>query len=210
MNSSHTVLGVMAGSSMDGLDMAKVCFHTHENTYDVLVCAIVDYPNSIKQLLQDAPKATYHRQLLADELFGKWIGEQINQQFNTSDIDLIATHGHTIMHDPEIKHVSWQIGNGQNIADLTKTATITAFRNKDISLGGQGAPLVPKGDFDLFDAHDACLNLGGIANISIKKNSKAWDICPCNQVLNLCAKKLGFDYDQNGELGRKGIIDPSF
>ena len=102
---------------------------------------------------------------------------------------MIASHGHTIFHHQ--KKITLQIGCGQTIANQTNIKTVTNFRTGDVLLGGQGASLVPIGDLKLFREYKYCLNLGGFANISTKKNNQifAFDICPVNIVLNYLSKR---------------------
>jgi anhydro-N-acetylmuramic acid kinase len=120
----------------------------------------------------------------------------------------VSSHGHTVFHDPK-NGITKQIGNGKIIFDNINTDFVYDFRSQDIKLGGQGAPLVPIGDLNLFKNYKYCLNLGGFSNISIKENDKiiAFDISPVNTVLNHYSKKLGFEYDKNGTLSKKGIVD---
>lgn len=119
--------------------------------------------------------------------------------------EYIASHGHTVFHQPE-KSLTFQLGDGAAIAAKTGLPVISDFRNLDVCLGGQGAPLVPIGDKLLFSEYDYCLNLGGFANVSFKKNDRriAFDICPVNIVLNEYAQKMGKDFDESGFLGRNG------
>lgn len=179
-------------------------------SYEIRKCAIVPYEKEIYSQLEQARKLTLKEQQELDFRFGKWIGEKINLFKNDIEvIDLVGVHGHTVIHEPENK-ISWQLGRGDVIAKTTGNTTITEFRTKDVKSGGQGAPLVPYGDFTLFSDYDACLNLGGIANISVKKTQTAWDICPCNQVLNYFSKKLGKPFDEYGKLAKKGNLDSKF
>ena len=129
---------------------------------------------------------------------------------NGEQVDFIASHGHTIFHQPE-NNYTLQIGCGKTISQTTKITTINDFRSLDVYLNGQGAPLVPIGDLLLFPKHKYCINLGGFANISIKKNEKiiAFDICPANIVLNDICKKIGIGYDCNGDIAREGKIVPT-
>ncbi|MEX2336071.1 MAG: anhydro-N-acetylmuramic acid kinase, partial [Fulvivirga sp.] len=139
---------------------------------------------------------------------GRWIGEKVNEfiQDNSLNIDIIASHGHTVFHQTE-KGITRQIGDGNVIAAVTGKTTIYDFRSFDVALGGQGAPLVPIGDRLLFHEFDYCLNLGGIANISFESDGQrfAFDICPCNMTLNHLAKRIHQDFDKDGEIAQKGI-----
>jgi len=142
--------------------------------------------------------------------YGILIGQLVNK-FMTDNLfypDLIASHGHTIFHQPSAG-LTFQAGNGVYIAKKTKTLTIADFRQGDVALGGEGAPLVPAGDRLLFPEYTYCLNLGGFANISYEKNMSriAFDICPVNFILNYLANEIGLQYDNNGELGSRGNVD---
>ncbi|MEM7296974.1 MAG: anhydro-N-acetylmuramic acid kinase, partial [Bacteroidota bacterium] len=208
----YYVVGAMAGSSMDGLDLALVSFlHLEESwRYEIIECTTVSYEEHLYEQLQQSSSLDQKQKEELDDFFGDWIGDQINIFLSNQKhykVDLLAVHGHTVVHIP-MEGISWQLGNGYRISKRTGIATVTDFRTLDIKEGGQGAPLVPYGDFELFRGYDACVNLGGIANVSLRDEKMAWDICPCNQILNFYAKKLGFEYDRNGELGRGGrIID---
>ena len=210
MKTRYTVLGAMAGSSMDGLDLALVDFkYTGTWEYTIRKYDTIPYGEELHKKLKNAPAESLENQKKLDLLFGKWIGRSINKFLPESIPDILAVHGHTLIHAPK-KKVSWQIGDGRQISSITGVPTITEFRSYDIQNGGQGAPLVPFGDFELFGEFDACLNLGGIANVSVLKEKKAWDICPCNQVLNFYANKIGKAYDGEGKLSRHGKIDQAF
>lgn len=121
---------------------------------------------------------------------------------------LIASHGHTVFHRPD-EGYTLQIGDGKEIAKIAGVVTVNDFRSLDVSIGGQGAPLVPVGDKLLFPEFPVCLNIGGIANVSFDRNEKriAFDICPANQVLDFLAKKNGMAYDANGDMARAGHVD---
>ena len=202
----------MAGSSMDGLDLAFVTFHQSARRweYQLEKCTIIPYPDAFLEQLKSSPNLYRDEQEKLSVDFGKWIAESINEFCKgLPKPDLLGVHGHTVIHRPH-EQISWQLGDGRTIASMTRITTVTDFRTLDVELGGQGAPLVPYGDFHLFDEYDACLNLGGIANISIKEKAIAWDICPCNQVLNFFANKLGKPYDENGTLAKSGAFDRPF
>ena len=213
MKKSYLALGVMAGSSMDGLDIALTNF-TKVNgrwNFDCLQAITLDYDLEVKQALKKSPDLSLEEKKALDDWFGKWIGNKIRNFIHEQkkNIQLVSVHGHTVIHSPKNK-ISWQLGNGQTIANTLNITTVSDFRTQDILQGGQGAPLVPYGDFNLFSEYDACLNLGGIANISFKKQKNAWDICPCNQLLNFYANQLGLDYDEGGRKAKQGKIDDAF
>lgn len=213
MKIGFSALGIMAGSSMDGLDIVHVelCQKDDRWTYTIGEGETIQYDPSIYYKLKKSASKVKSEQELLDLEFGDWIGEKAIKfiQKHNLNLDFISVHGHTVIHEPE-NNISWQLGAGNEIAKKNGITTITDFRSKDISLGGQGAPLVPIGDFKLFNEYDACLNLGGIANISLKESQTAWDITPCNQVLNYYANQLGRPFDENGELARQGKVDQEF
>ncbi len=210
MNKTYTVLGVMAGSSMDGLDVALIDFILDNNWHFTLRdCATIAYPRPLFHELKNAPKRSFEEKKSLDIRYGTWIGKRIKSFLGKRAVELIAVHGHTVLHEPSNK-ISWQLGSGKEIAGITGIQTVTDFRTLDVSFGGQGAPLVPLGDFELFGSNHACLNLGGIANISIKESKTAWDIAPCNQVLNYYASRLGIPYDDQGKMARKGKFNEEY
>lgn len=211
---TYTVIGVMAGSSMDGLDIAEVTLQTTGSgdwRFELGPCETVQYTTAIYDALLGAPSLNQHQQKKLDQTFGQWVGQQLLSFINSnmSTAQLLAVHGHTLVHQPS-KKISWQLGDGQAIATTCNTPTVTNFRDLDVQLGGQGAPLVPKGDFDLFGSYDACVNLGGIANVSLSAQHTAWDVSPCNQVLNFFAQQLGYPYDAQGSLAKQGMLHAPF
>lgn len=213
MTTQYSALGIMAGSSMDGLDIVHVIFHKSEEkwAYEIGHGETFEYSEALYDALKNSSITKMDNQNLLDVEFGHWIGDCVCKfiKQGNKEIDFLAVHGHTVIHEP-LKGISWQLGSGKEIAKRTGITTVTDFRTKDISLGGQGAPLVPVGDFHLFKEFDACLNLGGIANISVKKDRTAWDISPCNQLLNFYAAQLGQVYDENGQLSKSGEVEIGF
>ncbi len=206
------VIGVMSGTSIDGLDLCHVIFNL-ENLSDFKIAnsTTISYPKKISEKLHDIVKKNINQINKIDIDYGTFIGESINNfifSHNINDIDLISSHGHTVFHQPD-KGKTLQIGNGMIINKITGIKTVNNFREQDVKLGGQGAPLVPIGDKLLFKKYKYCLNLGGFVNISIKKGNKifAYDICPLNTVLNFYSKKIGHEYDYNGNLSKTGIIN---
>lgn len=123
-------------------------------------------------------------------------------------IDVIASHGHTVFHQPE-RRFTVQIGDGRAIKLQNDYPVVYDFRSQDVLMGGNGAPLVPIGDRLLFGDYSACLNLGGFSNISTEREGRriAFDICPVNIVLNDEARKLGKKYDEGGKIAERSTID---
>ena len=206
------VIGVMSGTSLDGLDLCHVIFNL-ENLSDFKIAnsTTISYPKKISEKLHNIVKKNINQINKIDIEYGTFIGESINKfisSFNLNDIDLISSHGHTVFHQPD-EGKTLQIGNGMIINKITGIRTVNNFRQQDVKLGGQGAPLVPIGDKLLFKKYKYCLNLGGFVNISIKKSNKifAYDICPLNTVLNFYSKKIGHEYDYNGNFSKTGIIN---
>ena len=207
-----TAIGLMSGSSLDGLDIALVRFQEENGKYrfQILQAETLPYPDEWKQRLSEA----FHKQpselTELDKAYGKYLGEQVlafAQKHNIQP-DFVASHGHTIFHRPE-EHYTLQIGDGQELAKACGFTVINDFRSEDVSKGGQGAPLVPIGDKLLFSDYEICLNIGGIANVSYDEDGKriAYDICIANQALNHLAQMKGLDYDRDGELARSGEVD---
>ena len=198
----------MSGTSLDGIDLAICTFTKNQQwEYKIEKSYNLKYPIYWKSKLENTHNKKKAEIEQTDIQFGQYIGQIINVFLNKKEVDFIASHGHTIFHLPE-KNYTLQIGCGKTISQLTRITTINNFRSLDISLNGQGAPLVPIGDLLLFPDYKYCINLGGFANISIKNNKKivAFDICPANIVLNHICKGLEIEYDHNGNISKKGKI----
>jgi anhydro-N-acetylmuramic acid kinase len=207
-----TAIGLMSGSSLGGLDIALVRFQEENDKYhfQILEAETLPYPEQWKAMLSEA----FHKQpeelMQLDKDYGKYLGEQVLAftQKHKATPDFVASHGHTIFHRPE-EHYTFQIGDGQELANACGFTVINDFRSEDVSKGGQGAPLVPIGDKLLFSDYEICLNIGGIANLSYDEDGKriAYDLCIANQALNYLANINGLDYDRDGELARSGEVD---
>ncbi len=206
---SYKVIGVMSGTSLDGIDLAYIHFEKQENwTFSILNATTISYSKEMEDRLQEA--IHYEKEKLAefDIKYTKYLASVILsfiEKYEITEIDAVCSHGHTILHEPE-RGITYQIGNQKILAALIQQKVVCDFRVQDVAFGGQGAPLVPIGDELLFSEYDYCLNLGGFANVSFHENGKrlAYDICPVNIVLNKYAKQLGVDYDDKGNLAKSG------
>lgn len=203
----------MSGTSLDGLDMCYAKF-TQKNSlwnFEILQCETLPYSVAWEQSLKNATHISSEELLKLNSEYGFFLGKKTAEfisKHQITNLDLIASHGHTVFHQPKNKF-TLQIGDGRAIQLKTNKTVIYDFRSQDVILGGNGAPLVPIGDEFLFSEFDACLNLGGFSNISLKRNGKrlAFDICPVNIILNHLALKLGKKFDDNGDLAKSGTID---
>ncbi|MBQ0148889.1 MAG: anhydro-N-acetylmuramic acid kinase [Flavobacteriaceae bacterium] len=202
-------IGLMSGTSLDGLDICYVRFDS-DTSFEILQTEGINYSSEMKNQLKNAYQMSAMQLCELDVQFGYYLGEQVKlfvEKYKIKRLDFIASHGQTIFHQPN-KNFTLQIGNGAAISSKCQQRVICDFRTQDVILGGQGAPLVPIGDELLFNQYDACLNLGGFSNISMNRNGKriAFDICPINIVLNNYANQLGLDYDKNGENASRGKV----
>ena len=212
---TYTILGLMSGTSLDGLDMACCQFELHEGKwrYHVLRATTVSYPSDLATRLAQSMTLSGLELMRLDADFAVFMAKQVlafADSFSHPGIELIASHGHTVFHKPGLGFTT-QIGNGAILAAKTGIPTACDFRSVDVALGGQGAPLVPIGDELLFGKYDICLNLGGFSNLSYSDGKKriAFDVSPCNMALNTLARQLGKDFDCNGELAQSGHPDSS-
>ncbi|WP_457617211.1 anhydro-N-acetylmuramic acid kinase [Lutibacter sp.] len=203
-------IGVMSGTSLDGIDLVHTKIEYKNNTYsfDIVHSETISYTNEWKSTLKNGFHYTAEKLAKLDAEYGIFLGNTIAafiKKNNIKNLDLIASHGHTIFHNPAQKY-TLQIGNGPYISAITGVKTICNFRVQDIALGGQGAPLVPIGDQFLFSNYDYCLNIGGFSNISLVQNKQriAFDICPANIVLNHYVNRLNLAYDDKGLIASEG------
>jgi anhydro-N-acetylmuramic acid kinase len=207
-------IGVMSGTSLDGVDIAYckfVCVDGHWN-WQPLTGNIYPYPSEMLERLKHSHELSGHDLAQLDVDYGRFLGGLVKQFVaeNHCNPRFVASHGYTVFHEPQ-KGLTLQIGSGAHIAAVSGIDTICDFRTKDVALGGNGAPLVPIGDKLLYgEQFNYCLNLGGFANISYDNADGqriAYDICPFNIVANTLTRRIGLEYDKNGELGRKGVVD---
>ena len=208
----YNVLGLMSGTSMDGLDIAHCTIQKMNATYSYCLndVSTIEYPDNIQIKLKRSTELSANELAIFDHELGKWMGNQVNGFINCYSpiVDFIASHGHTVFHQP-YNRMTLQIGNGVDIHQATQLPVIFDFRSLDVANGGQGAPLVPVGDKLLFGEYDACLNLGGFANISFQKATEriAYDICPLNIIFNFLANENGMSFDNKGALARSGAVN---
>jgi len=207
----YRVIGLMSGTSLDGVDLAYVTFQfDKEWQYDLGPCQTFSYNDVWLEELSGLHLKDKDYMNDIDNKYAKLLSSLITQFIDEHhlEVDLICSHGHTILHQPE-KGITFQIGNGAIINELLNIPVVSDFRRLDVELGGQGAPLVPVGDEILFKEYDYCLNLGGFSNFSYSENGvrKAFDICPVNIALNYYSKKLGFEFDKNGDIAKSGTIN---
>jgi anhydro-N-acetylmuramic acid kinase len=209
----YHVVGMMSGTSLDGTDLILCRFHRDKGkwNYKIHSAETFDYSPQWKKKLSEAIDLKAESLLLLNNEYGMYLGKLVNKFLTAENlaVDLVASHGHTIFHQPD-RMLTYQLGSGAAIAASCQITTVSDFRTMDISLGGQGAPLVPVGDELLFNDYQFCLNLGGFANISnLKEGTRiACDICPVNFVSNNLALRAGYEFDKEGLLGSRGKIIP--
>jgi anhydro-N-acetylmuramic acid kinase len=216
----YRAIGLMSGSSLDGLD---ICFAEFDEnggrwSYSIKAAECLPYSEEWADKLANATQLPALDYLRLHTAYGKYIGEQVNHFIDENNLHhqvaLVASHGHTVFHEPH-NLMTAQLGDGAAIAAATNLNVVSDLRSMDIALGGQGAPIVPIGEKLLFNNFKLLLNLGGIANISLNETANtgqspiAFDICPANRVLNLLANETGLSYDENGRLAATGIVEES-
>lgn len=213
MESTYSVLGMMSGTSLDGLDLAYCTFKRLENghwDFNLIAAETISYSKDWETTLVGAIHLEAVALSLLHNRYGTWLGEQARKFIEKHKVkpDFIASHGHTVFHQPD-QGFTLQIGSGQHLALAAQLPVICDFRSLDVALGGQGAPLVPVGDRLLFGDFDYCLNLGGISNISFERDKQrlAYDIGPVNMLLNHLANKIELSYDKDGNISRTGVLD---
>lgn len=214
MKETYHILGLMSGTSLDGIDMAYCSFEKDKGQwkFSLKKAACIEYDLSFREKLKRSVELSAIDLLLFNNEFGRWTGERAKAflEENRLQIDFISSHGHTVFHQID-KQLTYQIGAGQELANATGQKVICDFRTLDVALGGQGAPLVPIGDELLFSEYDFCLNLGGISNASFRMDGmrKAFDISPANMLLGHILKPTGKSFDDGGRMARSGkLIEP--
>jgi anhydro-N-acetylmuramic acid kinase len=209
----YNVIGLMSGSSLDGLDIAffEITDVRNDWSYELKHHDCISFDGEMTNALKCAATLSVPEFLKLHTTFGRWMGKRVNAFIEKyalfHKVHFIASHGHTVFHDPK-SQTSTQIGDGASIAAITGLTTIADLRNMDVALGGQGAPIVPIADRYFFKDYDFCLNIGGICNVTVnKKTPIAFDIAPANQVLNHYAMQIEMPYDMDGALAAAGTVN---
>lgn len=208
----YNVIGVMSGTSLDGVDLAHIHFTIEGGVWDfkILEAQTVGYSTQWFNKLKNAVQFSESELSALDEDYTTLLAEIIKNfiaEHEIENLDAVCSHGHTILHQPQ-NGFTLQIGNLPEIATLSNQKVVCDFRVQDVKLGGQGAPLVPIGDQILFSNYDYCLNLGGFSNVSFVENGArmAFDISPVNTVLNFYANQMYLDYDDKGLIAKSGAL----
>ena len=212
---NYNILGLMSGSSIDGLDMAYCAFTIADSDpttlkWQLMEAEMVPFSDVWRRRLQNLPRQNALTFAKTHMYFGYYMAELVNAFLEKHQLspDYISSHGHTIFHDPE-KMMTAQIGSGAALSGKTGFPVICDFRTTDIAMSGEGAPIAPIADTLLYPGYDFYLNLGGIANVSYVSPDRtiAFDIAPANQILNYLAKKAGQEeYDTNGAIAATGNV----
>ena len=208
---NYNVIGVMSGTSLDGLDIVYVKFTQNESwSFKIINSKTYKYEDSIADILNDISKKSLEEIKEIDVVYTKKLAKIINgfiDEFSINKIDFVSSHGHTAIHDPS-NLITYQMGNLSTLSSEINQKVICDFRVQDVKHGGEGAPLVPVGEKYLFHEYDSFINLGGFANISNHKGESliAYDICPVNIVLNNLSKKIGKDFDDKGSIASSGKL----
>ena len=208
----YSVIGLMSGTSMDGLDIAWCEFEYLNKTWHFKINNAVtkSYSEEWEEKLKNARNLSVKKLKELDVKYAELLALEVRsfiQKYNIK-ADFIASHGHTVHHRPE-EGITIQIGDGATLSKSLGVDVVYDFRTQDVALLGQGAPLVPVGDQLLFSEYESCLNLGGFANISLTEKGErlAFDICPVNIVMNYYANALNLEYDSEGSIARSGQVN---
>ncbi|HNP33021.1 MAG TPA: anhydro-N-acetylmuramic acid kinase [Flavobacterium sp.] len=210
---TYNVIGVMSGTSLDGIDLAYIHFSIIDAkwNFEILEAETVSYDDNWLSKLKIAVGFSETELVQLNQDYTVLLANVIKtfiEKHHIQNLDAVCSHGHTILHQPQ-NGFTLQIGNLPEISRLINQSVVCDFRVQDVELGGQGAPLVPIGDRILFFEYDYCLNLGGFSNVSFEQNGNriAFDISPVNTVLNFYANKLGLDYDDRGAISKSGKLN---
>lgn len=208
---TYKVIGIMSGSSMDGIDLALCSIHSDNGTYTYSIdtTETYEYSEVWRLRLSQLRKADALAYAKTDVFYGHYLGHLVKDFVKKHNVqaDLVSSHGHTAFHYPE-EMITRQVGDGASLSAICNLPVVSDFRSMDVAKKGQGAPLVAIGDEMFFNEYDFCLNLGGFANISGKVGPYrvSFDICPANILLNRVARDLNQEFDENGVIASTGAI----
>jgi anhydro-N-acetylmuramic acid kinase len=206
------VIGLMSGSSLDGVDIAFADFKINgeQIDFELIKAETVEFSEVWQRRLRNLPKVDALAFAKTDTYFGHLLGKMVNNFIakHQIEVDFIASHGHTIFHYPD-NRLTVQIGDGAAMAAVTGLPVINNFRTHDIAINGEGTPLAPIADKYLFSGYDFYLNIGGIANISCAIDGRfvAFDIAAANQILNNLTHFINLPYDENGNIASGGKVN---
>lgn len=230
------IIGLMSGTSLDGLDIAlcKIIGSGIDTEVELVAFETIDYHEDTKNKIRQVFAKTevdFPYLVMLNEWLGNLHGDMIlaflqKNKISHHLVDIIASHGQTVMHvpkhqhqNPEFTNATLQIGDGDHIATKTKLITISDFRQKHVAAGGEGAPLAAYGDYLIFSKkgrNRIMLNLGGIANFTylpadgLPQNIFVTDTGPGNTLMDMWAKNY-FDlpYDKDGKIASSGSVNDS-
>lgn len=206
------VIGLMSGTSLDGVDVAACGFVKVDGRWSLKLYGGKTLPYDAEMLsqLKDCHNFSARDLAVLNVRYGEYLGDIVDSFVKESGFEpqFVASHGYTVFHEPQ-NRMTMQIGSGAHIMARCGLPVVCDFRTTDVALGGNGAPLVPIGDRLLFGNYSACLNIGGFANVSYDEDGirKAFDICPANIVLNGLARRIGLEFDADGAMARRGTSD---
>jgi anhydro-N-acetylmuramic acid kinase len=212
-SNKYTVIGLMSGTSLDGVDIACCSFSKNDSgwSFQLLQAETLPYTTFWKKRLSNAHTLNSEALIELHSSYGQFLGALVHMFIKKHDlkkVDFLSSHGHTIFHQPS-KKFTFQLGDGNALHHASGLPVVFDFRSLDVARGGQGAPLVPIGDKLLFGEYDVCINLGGIANLSMDVKGKriAYDVCYANMGLNYLAQQVNKTYDRNGALAEQGEVN---
>ena len=221
-SSIYEGIGLMSGTSMDGIDLAycrfaeridpglKMTCNDAHWSFEILKAETIPMPETWHGRLDSLGEQSAETFARTHVRFGHFLGETLRDFIHSENIkpQFVSSHGHTVFHQPS-RNFSVQIGDGETLATYLNMPLVTQFRQKDVALGGEGAPLVPFGEQHLFPKGMLFMNLGGIVNLSI--DAMGFDICVCNMALNRLAGLLDppAAYDAGGAIAASSQVDPT-
>jgi anhydro-N-acetylmuramic acid kinase len=223
---SRMAIGLMSGTSLDGIDAALVNITGRglESKVDCLCWEtyplLPDIRKRITRIFEGKTPEICQMNFVLGKMFAVAAREVARKAgIPIEEIDFIASHGQTIYHIPrgkEMEHSTLQIGESAVIAEMTGRVVVSDFRTRDIAAGGDGAPLVPYAEYLLFaeeNSHRVLVNIGGMANMTLlerdMENIIAFDTGPGNVLIDEIARKIDPEcrFDENGAMAARGKID---